>query len=421
MASSQYRPLQGMTDLSVPDTHLWHHLETRARDVLTAYGFDEVRTPILEKAGLFLHSLGETSDVVSKEMYTVSTPSGKTLALRPEGTAGAVRFAAGLGEEGAGARLFYMGPMFRRERPQAGRRRQFHQVGIEALGPPNPAADAEAIALQVDLLAAWGLEGGAIRLNTLGRPAERAGVLAGLREAIRPRLGDLPEDARERFHGNVLRLLDSKDETVQQALAEIPPITAFMDEASRAYLDEVRSLLRDWGIEAAADPRLVRGLDYYAHTVWEVTHGGLGAQDALSGGGRYTIDLDGRPVEGVGFAIGVERVIAALASAGIGPEQFAPPPPVFLVSLGEAALRANWILARALRRAGVAARTGLEPRSMKAQMRAANRVGARIVYIRGDAELEKGVLLRKDMAAGTQEEIEEQALLRKSTHHHERE
>jgi histidyl-tRNA synthetase len=406
MASNQFQPIQGMSDISPPEIVLWQMLEERAREIFARYRFQEIRTPILEKTALFTHSLGDTTDVVTKEMYSLEDRGGRKLSLRPEGTAGAVRHIASGAEETANARVFYMGPMFRCERPQAGRKRQFHQIGVEAVGAPNPRADAEVIALQLHLLSAWGLEGAKIRLNTIGLPEDRAAVLEGLREAIRPRLSELPEEAQERFETNVLRLLDSKDKIVQAIIADVPPVIEFMSADSRAYLDTVFETLRSLEIDVEIDPSLVRGLDYYVHTVWEVVHGGLGAQNALSGGGRYRVQVGNKTIDGVGFAMGVERMIAALESTGITADQFAPKPAVFIVSLGEAALKENMLLAQMLRQRGIACEMELADRKVKAQMKRANKSGAEQVIIRGDTELENGIFVIKDMKEGTQQEVE---------------
>ena len=406
MASNAFQPIQGMSDIAAPDIYLWRMIEERAREIFARYRFEEVRTPALEKNELFTHSLGDTTDVVTKEMYTLEDRGGRKLSLRPEGTAGAIRYVASGGEETVNARIFYMGPMFRCERPQAGRKRQFHQIGVEAVGAPNPLADAEVIALQLNLLTAWGLKGAKIRLNTIGLPEDRSAVLAGLREAIRPRLSELPEEAQQRFETNVLRLLDSKDPAVQKIIADVPPVIEFMSASSRAYLDTVIETLKKLEIDVAIDAGLVRGLDYYVHTVWEVVHGGLGAQNALAGGGRYRIDVGGRSVDGVGFAMGVERVIAALEATGVTAAQFAPPPPVFIVSLGETALNENLLLLQMLRQRGIACEMELSARKVQAQMRRANKCGALQVIIRGDSELEKGIFVLKNMADSSQCEVE---------------
>lgn len=406
MASSAFQPIQGMSDIAPPDVYIWQMIEQRAREVFARYRFEEVRTPVLEKTALFTHSLGDTTDVVTKEMYSLQDRGGRNLSLRPEGTAGAVRYIASRAEEGANARIYYMGPMFRCERPQAGRKRQFHQIGLEAAGAPNPLADAEVIALQLNLLDEWGLSGAKIRLNTIGLPEERTAVLEGLRDAIRPRFDELPEDAQQRFETNVLRLLDSKDPVVQEIIADAPSVTELLSQASRDYLDTVVEALRSLEIDVEIDTSLVRGLDYYVHTVWEVVHGGLGAQNALSGGGRYRIQVGNKTIDGVGFAMGVERMISALESNGITAEQFAPEPAVFIVSMGDEALKENMLLMQTLRQRGIACEMELSSRKIKAQMKRADKLGAKTVIIRGDTELEKGTFVVKNMDEGTQQELE---------------
>lgn len=406
MASNQFQPIQGMSDIAPPDIYIWQMLESRAREVFARYRFEEVRTPVLEKTSLFTHSLGDTTDVVTKEMYSLEDRGGRKLSLRPEGTAGSVRYIASLAEGGTNARIYYMAPMFRCERPQAGRKRQFHQIGLEAAGAPNPLADAEVIALQINLLSAWGLEGAKIRLNTIGLPEERAAVLDGLREAIRPRLPELPEDAQQRFKTNVLRLLDSKDPVVQDIIKDVPSVTELLSDESRAYLDTVVETLRRLEIDVEIDTSLVRGLDYYVHTVWEVVHGGLGAQNALSGGGRYRIRIANRTIDGVGFAMGVERMIAALEATGVTPDRFTPKGGVFIASIGDAALKENMLLMQTLRQRGIACEMELTARKIKAQMKHANKLGAATVIIRGDTELENGTFVVKNMEEGSQQEVE---------------
>jgi histidyl-tRNA synthetase len=338
-------------------------------------------------------------------MYTFADRGGRSLTLRPEGTASVIRHVAGLGAEGDDARLYYVGPMFRSERPQAGRKRQFHQLGVEAFGAPNPAADAEVIALQLRLFEAWGLSGHTLDLNTRGMPEDRAAVTQGLADAARPHLGALCEDCQRRFETNILRLLDCKKESCQQIVANFPPTTQFMGEASRKYLDDVLRLLGKLGINAKVNPRLVRGLDYYVHTVWEIRHGALGAQDALAGGGRYQVALGDKTFQGVGFAIGLERAIMAVQQDNPALAAAAPQTGAWLVALGDIAREANLQLAKQFRCAGIACGMELGARSMKAQMRAANRSGAKWVVIRGDNELAAGTAALKNLADGAQQDV----------------
>ncbi|WP_372794186.1 histidine--tRNA ligase [Pontiella sp.] len=411
MASNEFQPLQGMSDIQAPEIYLWRMMEERAREVFTAYGYDELRTPVLEKITVFQRSLGETTDVVKKEMYSFK-PSKHELAMRPEGTAGTMRHLAGRGEEGLNARVFYIAPMFRYERPQAGRKRQFHQVGVEATGEANPLADAEAIALQKSLLDAWGLTGSTIKVSTRGEPDDRKAVAEGLREALRPHEAALCDDCQRRIDENVLRVIDCKNESCQKIVDQIPSPLEFMSEASRSYLDQVIQALEAMDVEVTVDPKLIRGLDYYVHTVWEISHSALGAQDALAGGGRYLIDLGKKSIPGVGFAVGFERAIMALEACGITGAQFAPEGGVWLVSLGENALMENMKLAAELRARGVRCGMELAAKSMKAQMRKASRSGAAKVIIRGDDELEKGIAQVKDMAEGTQQDLSLEEILR---------
>ena len=406
MADEELQPIKGMSDLGPPDIQLWQQLESSARDVLQLYGFQEVRTPIVEKASVFIRSLGDGTDVVQKEMYTLTSRDGKEqYAIRPEGTAGVMRYVASLGQEAQDARLYYLGPMFRGERPQKGRRRQFHQLGVEAIGPASPAADAEVIALHAHLLRAWGLKDFRISLNTRGIPADRVAVQQGLAAALAPHADQLCEDCRRRLQTNVLRVLDCKNETCRAIVAAVPPVTAFMAPESRAYLDEVVRLLRVLELEVHVNPALVRGLDYYLHTVWEISHPALGAQDAIAGGGRYGLQFGGREVEGVGFAIGLERAIMAVQH-----DVPAAPPErrraAWIVSLGDRAFQENLRLVQTLRQHGVACGMDLGRRSMKAQMRAADRSRSALVVVRGDSELDKGTFMLKDLATGQQVEVD---------------
>ncbi|MDF7807282.1 histidine--tRNA ligase [Pontiellaceae bacterium B12219] len=411
MASNEFQPLQGMSDIQAPEIYLWRMMEERARAVFTSYGYDELRTPVLEKLSVFQRSLGDTTDVVKKEMYSFK-PSKHELAMRPEGTAGTMRHLAGRGEEGLSARVFYIAPMFRYERPQAGRKRQFHQVGVEATGEPNPLADAETIAMQKSLLDAWGLTGSKIQISTRGEPSDRKPVADGLRAALQPHLNDLCADCQRRIDENVLRVIDCKNEGCQTIVDQIPSAIEFMSEASRTYLDQVIQTLETMGVEVTVNPKLIRGLDYYVHTVWEISHSALGAQDALAGGGRYEIALGRKAIPGVGFAIGFERAIMALEACGISGEQFAPVNGVWLVSLGETALVENMKLAAELRAKGIRCGMELETKSMKAQMRKANRSGATKVIIRGDDEIEKGTAIVKNMVEGSQEELNFEEVIR---------
>lgn len=405
MSSGGFLPLQGMSDIAPPEVGLWQRVESEARRVLPLYGFEEIRTPVLERTSVFTRAIGEGTDVVQKEMYTFEDRGGRQVSLRPEGTAGVIRALCGLGPEFAEARVFYIGPMFRAERPQAGRKRQFHQIGVEALGGPSPAADAECIAMQMHLVEAWGLSGASLRLHTRGVTTDQAAVREGLVNAVRPHLDALCEDCRRRHEQHPLRILDCKNPGCRAVVDTLPQAMSFMAPESRAYLDEVVRRLATLGVAAQVDPRLIRGLDYYEHTIWEITHPALGAQDALAGGGRYRIELDGRAVEGVGFAIGIERVIMALQGTGVKIEDYRGRPDLWLVAVGERAAGENLALAQQLRRKGVAVGLDTSGRSVKAQMRIANRRGAPWVVVRGDDELAAGRCQLKDMAVGAEQSV----------------
>ena len=413
MTALPLQPLQGMSDLATPEVEIWQGVEAAARRIFALYDVTEVRTPILELTRLFTRSLGETTDVVQKEMYSFEDRGGRQISLRPEGTAGVIRHLAGLGEEAAQARCYYLGPMFRSERPQAGRKRQFHQLGVELLGAPHPAADAEAVALQHHLLSAWGLNGARIEINTRGLPDDQRAVAEGLRKALQPHEGRLCEDCRRRMQSNILRVLDCKEPECGKVVEALPPVTSFMGDEARRYFEEVGRLLAALDIPFTVNPRLVRGLDYYVHTIWEVRHPALGAQDALSGGGRYRIVMDdgAKPIEGVGFAAGLERVVASVRNDQPEYRGTAHPLTAWIVTPGEAMLEQNMRLAQTLRRHGIACDLSLEPRSVKAQMRAAHRRGARYAVIRGEAELAQGLVVLKNMKDGVQEELEMAALL----------
>lgn len=403
--SSGNQPVQGMSDITTPEVQVWQGLERVAREVLARYGFEELRTPVVEFESVFTRSIGETTDVVQKEMY-VFEKGGRRLCLRPEGTAGVMRHAAGLGaQETDGARWFYVGPMFRSERPQAGRRRQFHQVGVECLEPPSPLVDAEILALQVDLLHAWGLQDCPVKLATRGGGDDQVRVAEGLRQALAAHHAALCEECQRRISENVLRVIDCKNERCRQIVATLPPSTDFMSVESRDYLAAVAAHLDALGIAYCLDPRLVRGLDYYEHTVWEIEGAHLGAQNAIAGGGRYRMTLGKRELTGVGFAIGLERVVAMLQGLGREAALRAPAPRLaWLVGLGEEAMQQNLALMQQLRTAGVACRMAASG-SLKSQMRAANKAAATWAVIRGDQELAQGVAAVKDMTTGEQRTV----------------
>ncbi|RKX32507.1 MAG: histidine--tRNA ligase [Verrucomicrobia bacterium] len=404
MGEQRISSVPGMQDLAGPEAGLWRRIERSFVEVCRRYGLEEVRTPVIEYRDLFCHSLGESTEVVQKEMYSFPDAAGRQLALRPEGTAGVLRYVAESRPATEDLRLFYYGPMFRRERPQAGRRRQFHQLGVELICAADPVADAECVALQVDTLRAAGLSNFVLRINTRGDIGDMNRVTEGLRQELRPFLSELCPDCRRRYETNVLRILDCKRDGCRRIVGQLPDLSTYMSGASRSYIEQVYTVLGRLGIAFHVEPRLVRGLDYYVHTIWEVTHPGLGAQDAVSGGGRYVVQMGGRRIEGVGFAVGMERLVIALQREGSGmPERTEIQ--VWLAAVGEEARAANLQLAGQLRAAGIACSVPLRFQSLKAQMRAAAKSGAKLALIRGDEELQRGTIRLRELDSGREREV----------------
>ena len=404
---SKSAPPPGTGDITPEESPVWNLLEESARRIYHLYGYGELRTPIFEFTEVFQRGLGDETEVVKKEMYTFEDRGGRSLTLRPEGTAGVMRSLAGTDAvNGVEHRVFYIGPMFRGERPSAGRRRQFHQIGVENVGRVSPELDAECISMLVHFLNDIGITGFTVKLNTRGVKADRPAAEAALREFFRPHLAEMCPDCQERFERNIWRILDCKQEKCRSVIAGAPNAADYFSEETKAYFKQVCNSLDAMGIEYQVDPELVRGLDYYVHTVFELTHPGLGGQNAIAGGGRYELTLPGinKPVEGVGYAAGMERLLMVRDSLGIVPP--APQPPkLFLASMGEKALAFNIGLTAKLRRAGIPVAVEVEAKSLKSQMRSADRLKAVYSVIVGDTELESGVAKLKRMADGNQEEI----------------
>lgn len=409
---SEADPVPGTADLWEPEVGEWLALESAARDVFALYGYGELRTPIFERRDVFVRSIGDETDVVQKEMYTFEDRGGRSLALRPEGTAGVMRAIAKRGlAQGEERRVFYMGPMFRGERPAAGRRRQFHQIGVEAVGRCVPAMDVECIAMMMHYLEAIGINDGRLLLNTRGLADDRENVSLALRSHFEPVAARLCGDCQRRLHSNVWRVLDCKNAQCQDAIEAAPLMTDLLGDEGRSFFANVCAGLDALGLSYEIVPRLVRGLDYYVHTVFEVVHAGLGAQDALAGGGRYQISLPGsdKQIEGVGFAAGMERLFLARDSLGFTNAE-PDGPDVYIVSLGSGTVLPGVALAQRLRREGYRAIAEVAERSMKAQMRAAHRVRAKLVLIQGEAELASGTVACKDMSTSSQEDVQSELL-----------
>ncbi len=411
--AERYQAPRGTRDLLPGECERWQWAEARAREVLGRYGYREIRTPLFEDYELFARTSGESSEVVQKEMYRFRDLKGRELALRPEGTASVCRayLERGLGGQGRVHRLWYSGPMFRYGRPQKGRFRQFWQVGAEIIGSASPQADVEAIALFMDLYGAWGLGGLHVRVNSLGTPATRRDYGARLREWLAPVLDRLSEESRQRLETNPLRVLDAKDPAEQAILAgregNLPPMPRLLDcldEESRAHWQAVLRGLENLGIGYEVDHGLVRGLDYYTRTAFEVHDASLGAQSQLGGGGRYDglIEaLGGPPTPAVGFSIGLDRTLMVLEARGLGAR--APASAVFVVAM-DATRDEAARLVRELRRE-FAADWDLEARGLGAQMKAADRVGATLVVLLGEEEWKRGEVVLKDLKTGTQRTV----------------
>ena len=400
---------RGTKDI-LPDTVAqWTHVEKVIRELCARYGYHEIRTPIFEHTELFLRGIGETTDVVEKEMYTFTDRGERSLTLRPENTASVVRsyLQNKLYAADALVKLFYIGSMFRYDRPQAGRYREFHQFGVEALGEASPAVDAEIIVLAVEFLRALGLQELKLHLNSVGCPKCRPVYRERLQEFFRPHLEELCTDCRSRFERNPLRLLDCKNEHCHALAEDAPRITDCLCDECRTHFAEVQSYLTAAGVPFELDANLVRGLDYYTKTAFEVKYTPLGAQSAVAGGGRYdglVEEVGGPPTPGIGFAVGLERVLLALEKQGLLPEE-REAVDVFVVALGEEARIPAFKLLHELRATKLSAAMDFAGRSMKAQMKQANKKNARFVAILGEDEVKEASALLKDMKTSEQKKL----------------
>ena len=388
-----------MHDVLPGRSPLWQFLERHVATVLSAYGYREIRMPILEMTDLFRRSIGEVTDIVEKEMYTFDDRNGDSLTLRPEGTAGCVRAAVEHGLlHNQVQRLWYQGPMFRHERPQKGRYRQFHQIGVETFGMPGPDIDAELILMTARIWQAMGLSDLELQLNSLGTPQERLAYRDELVAYLEAHQDQLDEDSRRRLRSNPLRILDSKNPQMRDVLQTAPTLLSRLGEGSKAHLDRVRAILDRAGVVYVMNPRLVRGLDYYSLTVFEWVSDRLGAQATVCAGGRYdglVEQLGGRPIPAVGFAMGLERLVALLEESS--PEAGAASVDVYLVLLGDAAAQEGLILAEELRTARPDLRilSNCGGGGTKAQFKRADRSGARYALVMGDNELANGTVALK--------------------------
>jgi histidyl-tRNA synthetase len=406
---------KGTRDILPPEISRWQLVEARARETFALFGFREIRTPIFEPTELFARGIGEGSDIVSKEMYTFRDRKGRSLTLRPENTAPVARayIEHRMHRAGAVERLYYIGPMFRYERPQKGRTRQFHQIGVEAIGSDHPAIDAETLQMLMLFLDRLAVRPVELLLGSAGcetcRPAYREILLAELT----PQRESLCADCRRRLETSPLRCLDCKEPRDQALMAQVSPLLDHLCAACRDHLGQVRAHLERLGVPHVLSPRLVRGLDYYRRTTFEVTQPALGAQNSLLGGGRYdglVQALGGPPVAGFGFAVGEDRLVLCLPEEIAGIEEG---PDVYVASLGEAAVSPALLTASRIRTSG--RRVVLDPgpeRSLRAQLRRANDLKARFVLIVGEDEVSRGTLTIKRMADGEQRSVPEPDLVR---------
>lgn len=402
-----YQKPTGTQDILPGKTALWQYVENKARDLGRRYRYHEIRTPIFESTELFNRGVGETTDIVEKEMYTFEDRGQRSMTLRPEGTAGTVRAYVEnkLYGEPDIAKLYYIGPMFRYERAQAGRYRQFHQFGIEAIGSTDPALDAEVIALGYAFYTELGLQGVTVDLNSVGTPAVRAVFREKLLAFLLPMKDTLCKDCQSRMERNPLRVLDCKVD--QPKFEGAPSILNNLDEECETHFARVRAILDEMNIPYNLNPRLVRGLDYYTHTAFEYKAQGIGAIDTIGGGGRYNglvEQIGGEDQPGVGLGLGLERTVLLLESQGVKPD-YGDDIEVYLVALGERAKQATPGILHRLRSAGIAAERDYKGRGTKAQFKAADRQGAKFAAVLGDDELARGEIALKHLATGEQRSV----------------
>ena len=407
------RAVKGTRDILPPASAAWNHVETTAREVFRTYNYQEIRTPLFEETALFARGVGEDTDIVGKEMYTWEDRDGSSLTLRPEATASVMRayIEHRLDQVPGIKKLYYIGPMFRRERPQKGRFRQFYQIGAEAIGSDSPIVDAEVIEMVVELLRRAGMEGFHLLLNSVGCSDCRPAYLALLREKLADIAPKLCSDCQRRAVTNPLRVLDCKVPGDQPYIDQLPSILDHLDDACRQHFASVRGNLDARGIAYEIRPRMVRGLDYYMRTTFEITHGALGAQNSVLGGGRYDglAEAIGSkvPAPGIGFSIGEDRLVMILEEAY--PDRFRPVVDVFLATMGEAAELHAGALAAELRSQGFSVERSAD-RKLKRALEVANKTGARYTLILGDDEVNTGTYSLKDMASGEQVKLQRSEL-----------
>ncbi|MCH8978552.1 MAG: histidine--tRNA ligase [Armatimonadetes bacterium] len=410
----RFKAPRGTHDAISPDVSRWQHLERTFAELVRLYGYREVRTPLFEETDLFVRSSGETSEVVTKQMYTFTDKGDRSMTLKPEGTAPVVRayLEHSLGQQGHVTRLWYLTPIYRYERPQKGRYRESHQVGLELIGSGSPAADAEVIEITVRFYERLGITDVRALLNCIGRAETRKRFGEAVLSHVAGWLKDQDSAGQERARKNPLRLLDSKDDEIKEAVVGAPSILDHLEDSSREHFEAVQELLADANVDFSVRPEIVRGLDYYTDTVFEVQSEGLGAQNALCGGGRYddlVKGIGGPDTPAVGVAMGVERALIVMEDQRVQVPQVRTQ--AFLVAATDGAKDAVAKLARDMRAAGISVMTDLEERSLRNQMKQADRSLAPHAVILGDEELEAGTVTLRDLQEGTQKQVSQEELI----------
>ncbi len=416
MAQAKYSTHLGMVDILPDEARKWQYLENLIREEAEKFNLEEIRTPIMEQTELIVRGLGQLTDIVSKEIFSFSRGDDNYV-LRPELTAPVVRAYVQhhMAQRGGSQKLFYIGPMFRAERPQKGRQRQFHQFGAEVLGSDDPVADVEIIAFMVQIYKKIGITNTTLKLNSIGDPDSRNAYKKALKDHLKPNFDKLSEVSQKRYENNPLRILDSKEEEDQPFIKNAPVITDFLNEDSLRHYKQVKEYLADLDIPFEEDPYLVRGMDYYTQTAFELISPDLGSQDALAGGGRYDLlveEIGGQPTPAVGFAAGMERLLIACEELGIqlGDEKKVD---VYIVTLGDEARKWGVSKLPQLRDAGLSATMDYKGRSMKAQMKDANRENAKYALIVGGNELEEGKFTLRNMKESEEKSLSFEEILEK--------
>jgi len=405
----RYSAPRGTQDILPEESSRWQYLEGKFRETCRLYGYNELRTPTFEETELFTRSIGEHTDIVSKEMYTFLDRANRSMTLRAEGTAPVVRayLQHNLFAQAPVSKFYYITSVFRYERPQAGRLREHHQVGVEAIGSKDPAIDAEVISLLIHYLDSLGIRGFELRINSVGCAECRPAYRDALKKTVAPVLRELCETCRTRYETNPLRMLDCKTPRCKELMANVPGLTTYLCQECDEHLAGVLQYLQILGTPYVVDPKLVRGFDYYTKTAFEVVSTALGAQNALGGGGRYdrlVEEMGGPPTPAVGFGAGIERILMTMSAQGISvpSDNY---PSVFVTTIGDQSREAGIKLLADLRHAGISADTDYSGKSLKAQMKAADRLRARLTVIIGEDELARGLIKIRNMGTGTESEV----------------